>query len=628
MNRDRDAARSKLFTRRLALLAGGKMALFGVLIGRMYYLQVVEADKYRTMADDNRINLRLLAPPRGRIVDRYGRVVAENQLNYRVVVVAEQTGSVAATLDALSEIVPISETERRRILREVSRKRRFLPVTVKDNLAWDDVSRIAVNSPDLPGVSIDVGSTRLYPFGDTTSHLIGYVAPPAESDLTGDPLLELPDFRIGRNGIERVYDLALRGRAGNTQIEVNALGRPIRELARNEGEPGHDIVLTLDATLQEFTAKRLAQEESAAAVVMDVTNGDVLAMVSHPSYDPHEFARGISGPAWRALLANSKAPLTNKAISGQYAPGSTYKMMVALAAMESGVSPDFRVNCPGHMELGDNKFHCWKRGGHGPLDMVEALSQSCDVYFYEMGRRIGPERMAEMARRFGLGSTLSIDLPGERGGIIPTRAWKQARTGKGWATGESLVASIGQGYVLTTPLQLATMTARLVNGGFAVTPHLTRDIVQERRLAERPQGNFPPIGVPQANLAVMLRGMRAVINDPRGTAFRQRIVDQNWTFGGKTGTSQVRRITEEERRVGLRKPDQVPWRERDHALFVGYAPLESPRYAISVIVEHGGGGSSVAAPIAKEVLSEAMRLERERERTRPQGPARIAERSG
>lgn len=628
MNRDRDAARSKMFTRRLALLAAGKMALFGVLVGRMYYLQVVEADKYRTMADDNRINLRLLAPPRGRIVDRYGKVIAENQLNYRVVVVAEQTGSVPATLDALSEIVPISDTERRRILREVSRKRRFLPVTVKDNLAWDDVSRIAVNSPDLPGVSIDVGSTRLYPFGDTTSHLIGYVAPPAESDLTGDPLLELPDFRIGRGGIERVYDLAMRGRAGNTQIEVNALGRPIRELARNEGEPGHDIVLTLDTALQELAAKRLAQEESAAAVVMDVSNGDVLAMVSHPSYDPHEFARGISGPAWRALLANSKAPLTNKAISGQYAPGSTYKMIVALAAMESGISPDFRVSCPGHMELGDNKFHCWKRGGHGPLDMVEALSQSCDVYFYEMGRRLGPERMADMARRFGLGSTLSIDLPGERPGLIPTRSWKLARTGKGWATGESLVASIGQGYVLATPLQLVTMTARLVNGGFAVTPHLTRDLVQERRIAERPQSSFPPIGVPQANLAVMLRGMRAVINDPRGTAFRQRIVDQNWTFGGKTGTSQVRRITEEERRVGLRKPEQVPWRERDHALFVGYAPLESPRYAVSVIVEHGGGGSSVAAPIAREILSEAMRLERERERTRPQGPARIAERSG
>jgi penicillin-binding protein 2 len=624
MNRDRDALRSKTFSRRLALLAGGKLALFGVLVGRMYYLQVVEADKYRTMADDNRINLRLLAPPRGRILDRTGEVVADNQLNYRVVVVAEQTGSVPATLDALAEIVPISDNERRRILREVSRKRRFLPVTVKDNLSWEDVSRIAVNAPDLPGVSIDVGSTRLYPHGDLLAHVLGYVAPPAESDLTGDPLLELPDFRIGRNGVERVYDLAMRGRAGNSQIEVNALGRPIRELARNEGEPGQDLVLTIDATLQAFAAKRLAKEESAACVLMDCTNGDVLVLASHPSYDPHEFARGISGTAWRALLNNTKAPLTNKAISGQYSPGSTYKMIVALAALEAGISPDMRVGCPGHMELGDNKFHCWKKGGHGGVDMIDGIMQSCDVYFYELGRRLGPERMADMARRFGLGQTLALDLPGERGGLIPTRAWKQARTGKGWATGESLVASIGQGYVLATPLQLATMTARMVNGGLAVVPHLTRDIVQGRRVAERPANAYAPVGVPQAHLAIMLRAMRGVVNDPRGTAFRQRIVDGVWTFGGKTGTSQVRRITEEERRVGLRKPDQVPWRERDHALFVGYAPLEAPRYALAVIVEHGGGGSAVAAPIAREVLAEAMRLERERGRA--PGPARVAER--
>lgn len=624
MNRDRDALRSKLFSRRLALLAGGKLALFGVLVGRMYYLQVVEADKYRTMADDNRINLRLLAPPRGRILDRNGEVIADNQLNYRVVVVAEQTGSVPATLDALGEIVPISENERRRILREVSRKRRFLPVTVKDNLTWDDVSRIAVNAPDLPGVSIDVGSTRLYPHGELMAHVLGYVAPPAESDLTGDPLLELPDFRIGRNGVERVYDLAMRGRAGNSQIEVNALGRPIRELARNEGEPGQDLVLTIDAALQAFTAKRLAKEESAACVLMDCSNGDVLVLASHPSYDPHEFARGISGPAWRALLANSKAPLTNKAVSGQYSPGSTYKMLVALAALEAGISPDMRVNCPGHMELGDNKFHCWKRGGHGGMDMIDGIMQSCDVYFYELGRRLGPDRMADMARRFGLGQTLALDLPGERGGIIPTRAWKHARTGKGWATGESLVASIGQGYVLATPLQLATMTARMVNGGIAVVPHLTRDVVQGRRISERAPNAYPQVAVPQAHLAIMLRAMRGVVNDPRGTAFRQRIVDGTWTFGGKTGTSQVRRITEEERRVGLRKPEQVPWRERDHALFVGYAPIDAPRYAMAVIVEHGGGGSSVAAPIAREVLAEAMRLERERGRA--PGPARVAER--
>jgi len=608
-----DPNRQRSFTRRLALLAAGKLALLGVLGSRMYYLQVVEADKYRMMADDNRINLRLLAPPRGRILDRDGTVLADNQLNYRVVLVAEQTGSIPATLDTLSEIVPISDAERRRVMREVARKRKFLPTTVKENLSWEDVSRIAVNAPDLPGVMIDVGSTRLYPQGERMAHLIGYVAPPAEADLTGDPLLELPDFRVGRNGIERVYDLAMRGRAGNTQLEVNALGRPIRELSRNEGEPGADVTLTIDAELQVMAAARLAKEESAAAVMMDVTNGDVLVLASHPSYDPHEFARGISGPAWRALLNNHRAPLTNKAVSGMYSPGSTYKMMVALAALENGVAPEMRVFCPGHMDLGDNRFHCWKKGGHGGVDMIDALMQSCDVYFYEMGRRLGADRMADMARRFGLGQTLSIDLPGERAGIIPTRAWKLARTGKGWAQGESLVASIGQGYVLATPLQLATMTARLVNGGYAVVPHLTRDLVQDRRMVERPAGNFAPIGVSQAHLALMLRAMRGVTNDPRGTAFRARILDAAYAYGGKTGTSQVRRITEEERRVGLRKPDQVPWRERDHALFVGYGPVEQPRFAISVIVEHGGGGSAVAAPIARDLLHEAMKREKLRQ---------------
>ncbi|MCZ8312566.1 MAG: penicillin-binding protein 2 [Magnetospirillum sp.] len=617
-----DPNRQRSFTRRLALLAAGKLALLGVLGSRMYYLQVVEADKYRMMADDNRINLRLLAPPRGRILDRDGTVLADNQLNYRVVLVAEQTGSIPATLDTLSEIVPISEAERRRVMREVARKRKFLPTTVKENLSWEDVSRIAVNAPDLPGVMIDVGSTRLYPQGESMAHLIGYVAPPAEADLTGDPLLELPDFRVGRNGIERIYDLAMRGRAGNTQLEVNALGRPIRELSRNEGEPGADVTLTIDAELQLMAATRLAKEESAAAVMMDVTNGDVLVLASHPSYDPHEFARGISGPAWRALLNNHRAPLTNKAVSGMYSPGSTYKMMVALAALESGVAPEMRVFCPGHMDLGDNRFHCWKRGGHGGVDMIDALMQSCDVYFYEMGRRLGADRMAEMSRRFGLGQTLAIDLPGERAGIIPTRAWKLARTGKGWAQGESLVASIGQGYVLTTPLQLATMTARLVNGGYAVVPHLTRDLVQDRRMIDRPAGNFASIGVQQAHLALMLRAMRGVTNDPRGTAFRARILDASYAYGGKTGTSQVRRITEEERRVGLRKPDQVPWRERDHALFVGYAPVEQPRFAISVIVEHGGGGSAVAAPIARDLLHEAMKREKLRQ---PAPGARVAQ---
>lgn len=607
-----DANRARLFTRRAAILTGGQLALFTGLIGRMYYLQVIESDRYKVLAEDNRINLRLLPPPRGRIIDRYGEPIAVNQLNYRVVVIPEQTGSVPATLDALSEIVPINEFERRRILRDVARKRKFLPVTVKENLSWEDVARVAVNAPDLPGVMVDVGSSRFYPAGDKVAHVVGYVAPPSEADLTGDPLLELPDFRVGRNGVERVYDLALRGRAGSSQIEVNALGRPIRELARREGESGHDLVLTLDLKLQNLATQLLSKHEAGAAVVMDVQSGEVLVLASVPSFDPNEFNKGISGPLWRDLLGNPKGPLTNKSVSGQYAPGSTFKPMVALAALESGlITPEFRVGCPGHYEMGSAKFHCWKKGGHGGVDMVDAIKQSCDVYFYEVARRIGIDRITEMAKRFGLGHTLAIDLPGERAGLMPTRAWKLGATGVAWQPGENLVAGIGQGYVLTTPLQLAVMTARIANGGNAVSPRLTRDLIAGTRVDVRTAVALPPLGISPANLAVVQRGMRGVVNDPRGTAFRARITDPTTAMAGKSGTSQVRRITEEERRVGLRKPEQVPWKDRDNALFVAYAPIENPRYAVAVIIEHGIGGSAVAAPICRDLLVEAQRRERE-----------------
>lgn len=607
-----DAYRTRLFTRRTALLAGGQLALFGGLIARMYYLQVLESDRYKMLADDNRISLRLLPPPRGRIVDRYGEPIAINQLNYRVVIIAEQAGSVVATLDALSEIVPVTEFERRRILREVARKRKFLPVTVKENLSWEDVARVAVNTPDLPGVMIDVGSSRYYPTGQRIAHVIGYVAPPSEADLTGDPLLELPDFRIGRNGVERVYDLALRGRAGSSQIEVNALGRPIRELARQDGEPGNDLVLTLDLKLQAFAAERLATQESAAAVLLDVHTGEVLVLASSPSFDPNEFNKGISGATWRDLIGNTRAPLTDKVVSGQYSPGSTFKPMVAMAALESGIlTPDFRVSCAGHLDLGNAKFHCWKKGGHGSIDMVDGLKMSCDVYFYQVALRVGIDRIAEMAKRFGLGHTLGIDLPGERAGLMPTRAWKLATTGVAWQPGENLVAGIGQGYVLATPLQLAVMAARIANGGYAVVPRITRDLVQGMRVGQRPPTTFAPVGVSAANLAVVVRGMRGVVNDPRGTAFRARIMDPSMAMAGKSGTSQVRRITEEERRVGLRKPEQVPWKERDNALFIAFAPLDNPRYACAVIVEHGIGGSAIAAPIVRDLLIEAQKRERE-----------------
>ena len=611
MNRENNI--SKLFTRRMLVWTGAQLCLFGVLAGRMYFLQVVESDKYKTLSDENRINLRLLPPPRGRILDRFGEPLAVNQLNYRVVVIPEQTGSVPETLDVLANILPISDTDRRRIMRETVRKRRFLPVTVRDNLTWDEVSRISVNSADLPGVTIDVGSSRSYPWPAEMAHVVGYVAPPDEKDLTGDPLLELPDFRVGRNGIERTYDLALRGRAGTSQVEVNALGRPIRELARAEGEPGHDINLTLDLHMQRFAMEKIAPQESAAAVLLDSRNGEIIALASTPSYDPNEFNKGISGPSYRALLTNIYTPLINKTMGGQYAPGSTFKMIVAMAALEAGaVTPEQRVFCPGHLQFGDHKFHCWKKGGHGSVDMVDGLKYSCDVYFYEVAKRVGVDRIAQMAKRFGLGQTLGVDVPGEKAGIIPTRAWKQAVLGQPWHNGETLVAGIGQGYIVATPLQLAVMAARIGNGGLAVVPHICRQNINGRKVEERPEPAPPSLGVSPQILAIVQRGMRAVVNDPRGTAFKSRIPDPAMAMCGKTGTSQVRRITEEERRAGLRKPEQVPWKERDHALFVAYAPADEPRYACAVVVEHGGGGSTVAAPICRDILAEVQKRAKER----------------
>ncbi len=618
---NRDQQRAKQFTRRALVLGGAQLGLFGALVARLYYLQVVESEKYKTLADENRISLRLLIPPRGRLLDRHGRALAMNQLNYRVVIVPEQTGSVPAALEALSHILPLTEADHKRVLREVARKRRFVPVTVRENLTWDEVARIAVNAQDLSGIAIDVGSARHYPDGPALAHVVGYVAPPSEADLTGDPLLELPDFRVGRAGVERVYDVALRGRAGASQVEVNAVGRVIRELSRDDGQSGHDLALTLDLDLQKYAMERLAGEQTGAAVVMDVERGDVLALASTPSYDPNEFTKGISPALWRQLSTDERGPLINKAIAGQYAPGSTFKMMVALAALEAGViSPEGRVSCPGHYELGDARFHCWKKGGHGALSMLDAIAQSCDVYFYEVSRRLGIDRITQMARRFGFGKALGVDLPAERDGLAPTREWKIGRFGQAWAQGETVVAGIGQGYVLATPLQLAVMAARIANGGFAVVPRLARDQIDGRRVGERPLRRFASLGLAPEALALVQRGMRNVVNDPRGTAYRARITDPEFAMAGKTGTSQVRRITEEERRQGLRKPHQVPWKERDHALFVAYAPLAAPRFAAAVVIEHGGGGSAVAAPIARDLLIETQKRARET----PLPPSRMA----
>ena len=601
---NRDTDRYRTLSRRVLVLGGLKLGILSTLVGRMYYLQVVQSARYAMLADENRISLRLVAPSRGVIVDRFGVPLAVNQQNYRVVVVQERAHDIEGTLTLLSQIVPLSDAERRRIIRDVQRKRRFVPVTVKENLSWEQVSQIEINTPDLPGVSIEVGEIRNYPFGDATAHILGYVGSVSVSEIQGDPVLSLPGFRIGKAGIEKYWEKDLRGVAGTSQLEVNAVGRVIRELARDEGQPGREIQLTVDVALQQFTQRRLADEKSACAVVIDVHTGGIYAMASNPSFDPNRFSTGINAELWEELLSNPTAPLANKCSAGQYAPGSTFKTVVALAALEAGVvGPHHTVYCPGYMDLGDHRFHCWKKGGHGSVDMSDALRQSCDTFFYDVARRLGIDRITEMSHRFGVGETLGLDLPGERPGLVPSRQWKQATYNTAWQQGESLVAAIGQGYVLATPLQLAVMCARLVNGGYAVKPHLVKQLKQ----GAGEQTVWPLIGVQKQNLDVVVNGMNLVVNHQHGTAYKARITEPGFEMGGKTGTSQVRRITLAERSTGVVKNEDLPWRERDHALFIGFAPVDAPRYAMAAVVEHGGGGSAVAAPIVRDVLLECQR---------------------
>jgi penicillin-binding protein 2 len=615
----REASMRTRFTRRALLLGGGQLGLLLLLGARLYQLQVVEADKYITLAEENRISLRLVAPPRGRLLDRHGAPMAGNQENFRALLVAEQTPDIGATLATFHALVPLSETERTRIERDTRRNRRFVPVAVREFLSWDDMARIEVNAPDLPGILVDRGQTRLYPYGEDLAHVLGYVAPPAEADVQADddPLLMLPGIRIGRAGIERVHDRVLRGKAGAIQLEVNAVGRVIRELARQEGTPGLDVTLTLDLGLQRVAMQRLAAE-SAAAVVMDARNGEVLALASTPSFDPSVFNHGVSQAQWRTWMANRRKPLTNKAISGLYAPGSTFKMVVALAALEANLlTPGERISCIGYTELGDTRFHCWKKGGHGGVDLRTGIKASCDCYFYEVARRVGIDRIAAMSNRFALGVDPGIELPGARAGLVPTRAWRLAQSGGiPWQQGDTLVHGIGQGYIQTTPLQLATMTARLATGR-AVKPHLTRAIGGTIQRGDRPE-HWPSLGVSERNLRLIRDAMVGVVNEQGGTAYASRLPDRQ-LMAGKTGTTQVRRITMAERERGIRQ-DQLPWEHRHHALFVCYAPVENPVYACAVIIEHGGGGSAAAAPVAKDIMAEALARDPVRRAPAPSAP--------
>ncbi|RAP40710.1 penicillin-binding protein 2 [Rhodovulum viride] len=602
----REAEESSRRIGRRTLVLGGAQALFaGVLALRMRQLQVTQADEFRLLAEENRINIRLIPPGRGILYDRQGHVIAENEQNYRIVIVREDAGDPEQALARLTRLVRLDDETVERALKEIRRHSPFVPVTIADRMRWEEVASVAVNAPVLPGITPEVGQSRHYPMGPDFAHVVGYVGPVSDYDLSKledpDPLLQIPRFQIGKTGVEAKEEELLRGKAGTRRIEVNAAGRVIRELDRIDGQPGSDLQLTIDAGLQNFMQARLG-EESAAAVVLDIEQGDVLGIASSPSFDPNKFVQGISVADYRALTGTPYRPLSNKAVQGAYPPGSTFKVVTALAALEAGViTPEDTVWCPGYLKLGERRFHCWSRGGHGHVDLTESLQQSCDVYYYDVGQRVGIDNIAAMARKLGIGVHHELPMSAVAEGLAPDRAWKRARYGQDWQVGDTLNASIGQGYVLATPLQLAVMSARIASGR-AVTPRLVRSIDG----VEQPSGAGAALDIHPANLARIRKGMDAVVNSRRGTAHRSRVVAEGMAMAGKTGTSQVRNITAAERAAGVFRNEDLPWERRDHALFVAFAPVEAPKVAVAVVVEHGGGGSAVAAPIARDITLRAL----------------------
>ena len=600
-----NALSQRRITRRGLLLGGIQGAILGGLALRMRFLQVEQADQFRFLAEENRINIRLIPPARGEIFDRTGRIVAANAPSYRITMTREEAGDPEAILARLGQIITLDPEATAAALDEMKKRRGDTPVTVADRISWEDLSRVAVNAPALPGVTPEVGLSRSYPLSDDFTHVVGYVGPVSDYDLSRienpDQLLLLPRFQIGKVGVEAREEELLRGKAGVKRVEVNAAGRVMRELSRKEGVPGKDIQLTIDHMLQNYIQARLG-EESAAAVVIDCDSGDLLAVASSPTFDPNLFVNGISSSDYNALLNNDHRPLVAKSVQGTYPPGSTFKMVTALAGLDSGaITLEDTFNCKGVLEVHSNKFHCWKRSGHGNVNLNRSLRESCDVFYYELALKTGIESISAMARRLGLGERHDIPMSSVAAGLTPTKDWKLSVKGQEWVVGDSVNAAIGQGFVLASPLQLAVLSARIATGR-AVTPRLIRSVDG----IEQPSGHGEPLGLNENHLRTVRKAMFDVSNHIRGTAFRTRIVAPGFQMAGKTGTSQVRRITEAERRRGVTRNEDLPWDRRDHALFVDFAPFDNPRVAVAVVVEHGGGGSTAAAPIARDITLQAL----------------------
>jgi penicillin-binding protein 2 len=590
------------FSRRALLIGAGQAAVFGGIAVRLYNLQITQHGKYALLARQNSISERLVAPERGLITDRFGAILAGNQQHWRALFMQSLSPEPQAVLQNFYTLVSVTDDEKARITQDLASRPGYIPVLLKDFLDWQDMAAIEVNTPDLPGVIVEVGASRVYPLGPVAAHAVGYVARPNQKEAAADTVLSLPGMRIGRTGVEDVQDQALRGEPGFVQTETNVHGELVREVAHDAGTPGETVTLGIDAGLQQLAVQSLA-DNAGAVVMLDATTGEILALASTPGFDPGLFDKGVPADVWKDWMSDARDPLQNKAISGLFAPGSTFKPTVALAAMQAGaLTGDTILTCTGSFTLGDHIFWCDNHVAHGSINLTTALQVSCDVFFYQVALMTGIDRMAAMAHELGLATNLGADLPNVSPGFVPTLDWARSR-GIHWAEGSTVVQGIGQGYTQLTPLALATMIARVATGT-AVGPHITRRVNGELQNGSDPD-DWPNLDVDDRFFAVIRQGLFEVVNTPQGTAYASRLDLPNVQMAGKTGTAQVHNNTAAEKQKNFNDMTMA-WEDRPNALFVGYAPFDNPRYAIAVVVEHGNFGAQSAAPIAKAMMTYAI----------------------
>jgi penicillin-binding protein 2 len=591
--------------RRFIIFSVVTAAVFGILLLRLWYLQIVKDEHYRTLSDRNRTRFIHIDAPRGTMYDRNGVMLVDSRPSFTVSVLRQEVTDRQELFSRLAQLTRVEPQQLEARWQAGQRLPGYQPLPLFDDIDRATMEVIQEHGVDLPGVIVEAKPLRDYPYGPVAAHLFGYLGEVTPEDLRRqDGVRYRPGNLVGKTGLEHLFEQELRGQDGYRLIEVNVRGRELRQVTTRKPLPGQRLILTLDARVQ-AAAEEAFGERAGAAVALDIRNGEVLALVSHPAFDPAQFARGISATEWQALLDDTRHPMQNKALRGQYPPGSTFKVIVALAALEAGVArPDTSFTCSGGIMLGSHEFRCWNRQGHGTVDLHRAMKESCDVWFYRVGMQLGIDRIAAAAHRFGLGQPLGFPFGSERGGLIPDRQWKKKRFGTNWYDGETVICSIGQGYVLATPLQLAAMTAAVANGGTVWRPQVLKRVesLQGAVLLTPKPEKLSESRWNASHLRTVQRSLEAVVNEPGGTAFRSRLAEV--TYAGKTGTSQV------VGRRGAKEADTSRYEHRDHALFVAYAPAAAPEIAVAVVVEHGGHGGSAAAPVAKAMFEAYFGIEK------------------